>query len=188
MSVLGWVTPHRGGKELPAWPADDLYSSALSLSVGLWPQEPGPGWAGYIKEQQRVLIVAPLLNYSKLYKIQPLTKQAWETTVKTLNPNRLGFRQAGASVLFSPAHRCNTKNQNISIKCKACHLNHQGSTWEMRSALPSQPLACVKLCLPFLSGDSSQLKNLHADLQHHWVTWWKFCLDFQLQWLSKIIN
>lgn len=157
MSVLGWVTPHCGRKEFPAWPAVDLYSSALSPGIGLWSQEPG-----YMKEHHRLLIVASLLNHSKLCKIQPLKKQAGETIVKNLNSfdYRLGFRQTRASVLLSPPHLCNTKNQSISIKCKAFHLNHQGSIWEMRSGLPSQPLPCVKPYLPFFSGYFFQLKTV----------------------------
>lgn len=186
MSVLGWVTPHCRRKEFPAWPADDLYSSALSPALGLWSQEPGPRWAGYIKEHHRLLIVASLLNHSKFCKIQPLKKQAGETTVKTLNScdYRLGLRQTRVSVLLSPPHLCNTKNLSISIKCKAFHLNHQGSIWEMRSGLSSQSLACVKPYLPFFSGYFFPAEDC-ADLQHHWVTWWKFCLDLQLQWLFK---
>lgn len=54
MSVLGWANPHSGRKELLAWPADDLYSSVLSPGVGLWSQEPGPKWAGSMKEYQVV--------------------------------------------------------------------------------------------------------------------------------------
>lgn len=53
---------------------------------------------------------------------------------------------------------------------------------EIRIAKPTftlcQALSTFSFCGFFPAEDC-------ADLQHHRVTWWKFCHDLQLQWLFK---